>query len=70
VPTPDDVVVQVCPGLKSRSHCPDQFASSGELSKYALYLPVGCEDCGSPSERQAGGHLGLEKDSCYEPSLL
>jgi hypothetical protein len=59
-----------CPSLMSRNHCHNKSASSSELSKYPLCLPVGCGDSGSPSKRQAGGRSSPEKDSYYETLLL
>jgi hypothetical protein len=51
------------PGLKSRSHCPNQPVSSGEHARCPLCLPVGCEGSGSPSERQVDGGSGPVRDS-------
>jgi hypothetical protein len=50
-----------CPGLNSTSRCPDQYASSSELSKHPIYLPVGCGDSRSPSKWQAGSRSSQRK---------
>jgi hypothetical protein len=59
-----------CPGLKSRSHCPNQPASIGEHVGCPLCLLVKCEGSGSPSEWQADGRSGPVRDPCYVTSLL
>jgi hypothetical protein len=60
----------MCPGLKSRSHCPDQPTSYGEHAGYPLCLPVRCKGSGFPSEWQTSGRSSPEKDSCCETLLL
>jgi hypothetical protein len=58
------------PSLQSRSHCPDQLASSGKHAKYPLCLHVRYGDSGSSSKQQANCRLGPKRSSCYETSLL